>query len=108
MEEFKKMEVRIGTVSSTGYETSVANQDIKRMLLERETSWADVVDTNYSPNTLRSPAETFEFYSESACVVKINGYQSTIPAASKYVSSGRIYTFVTVTPDIEYWASMTF
>lgn len=108
MSEFKAMEVRIGTVSATGYETSVANQDIKRMLLERETDWPDIPDTSYSPNSLRSHAETFEFYSESACVVKINGYQSTIPAGRKYVSSGRIHTFVTVTPGIQYWASMTF
>ena len=89
-------EVRIGT---TLWETSTANEDVKTRIISEKTSWTG--DNQF-------PTRTFEFTPKTDCVVKINGYESTIPAYAEYQTDRSIETFIVVTSGVEFYLSMTF
>lgn len=91
--------VRLGT---TGYETSVENEDVLARLATNE-GWGSV------PNT-----KTLLFLPKADCVVTINGFTSTVTEGATLiikedeVGGGYVSSFITVTADVEFVLSASF
>lgn len=91
--------VRLGT---TGYETSVANEDVLARLATNE-GW------DSAPNT-----KSFLFLPKADCVIIMNGFTSTVTKGTALIikegeiDGGYVNSFITVTADVEFVLSASF
>jgi hypothetical protein len=83
-------------LSTSGYETSIAEEDVLSRLATAQ-GW-----------TNNQIAKKTQFKAKEDIVLRINGFEKTILLGDSINTDKEIKSFVTVTPDVEFYVSFDF